>query len=177
MTASPGPAGRDEVVGALLRAAIELFSEHGVRSTSVRQIARAAGVNHGLVHHYFGSKHALLEASLDRLAGAHTELPVGGDGAAAASDRLVDRHWRILAFALLEGEDPSELQRSFPLFEKLVEDRRRAGGDERQIRLEVARAVATGLGWQMFRRLIVTGLGLDERDCAEVDRGIVEQMV
>ncbi len=44
-----------------MKAAKRLFSEQGILAVSVRDIAREAGVTHGLVHHYFGTKEALAE--------------------------------------------------------------------------------------------------------------------
>jgi AcrR family transcriptional regulator len=52
----------------LLRTALLLFSEKGYRSTSVRDIARAAGVNEGLLYHYFASKSDLFRDVLDEYA-------------------------------------------------------------------------------------------------------------
>jgi TetR/AcrR family transcriptional regulator, regulator of cefoperazone and chloramphenicol sensitivity len=43
-------------------AALVLFGEHGYRGTSIRDVARAAGVSPGLVQHHFGSKAGLREA-------------------------------------------------------------------------------------------------------------------
>jgi len=40
-------------------AAIQLFTEHGVKGTSILQIAQAAGVSGGLIRHHFGSKDGL----------------------------------------------------------------------------------------------------------------------
>ena len=54
------PRGRDSVRAALLEAAETLFAEKGPAAVSVRDIAREAGVNHGLVHRHFGSKAGLL---------------------------------------------------------------------------------------------------------------------
>ena len=45
---------------ALIReAALRLFAEHGSERVTLRQIAAAAGVSHGLVVHHFGSKEGL----------------------------------------------------------------------------------------------------------------------
>jgi AcrR family transcriptional regulator len=43
-------------------AALRLFGERGVESTTIRDIARAAGVSGGLVRHHFGSKEELRSA-------------------------------------------------------------------------------------------------------------------
>jgi AcrR family transcriptional regulator len=48
----------------ILAAAREEFSELGYDKTSVRGIAKAAGVDSALVHHYFGTKEQLFEAAI-----------------------------------------------------------------------------------------------------------------
>ncbi|MET7360634.1 TetR family transcriptional regulator [Streptomyces sp. NPDC005562] len=54
------PATRDRILGA----AREEFSERGYEKTSVRGIAKAAGVDPALVHHYFGTKEQVFEAAV-----------------------------------------------------------------------------------------------------------------
>ncbi|MEU6993107.1 TetR family transcriptional regulator [Streptomyces sp. NPDC046465] len=54
------PATRDQI----LRAAREEFSERGYEKSSVRGIAKAAGVDPALVHHYFGTKEQVFEAAI-----------------------------------------------------------------------------------------------------------------
>ncbi|MEU0780728.1 TetR family transcriptional regulator [Streptomyces sp. NPDC006173] len=56
-----GPATRDRI----LDAAREEFSERGYEKTSVRGIAKAAGVDSALVHHYFGTKEQVFEAAVE----------------------------------------------------------------------------------------------------------------
>jgi AcrR family transcriptional regulator len=82
------------------RAAQEAFAEAGFEQASIRGIARRAGVDPALVHHYFGSKEALFVAS--------TQLPEALGGrlpAALSGDRatLGDRLAR-LALSLWEEE-------------------------------------------------------------------------
>ncbi|MEU2772768.1 TetR family transcriptional regulator [Streptomyces sp. NPDC007162] len=48
----------------ILAAAREEFSERGYEKTSVRGIAKAAGVDSALVHHYFGTKEQVFEAAV-----------------------------------------------------------------------------------------------------------------
>ncbi|MFF7472354.1 TetR family transcriptional regulator [Streptomyces sp. NPDC008092] len=48
----------------ILVTAREEFSEHGYEKTSVRAIAKAAGVDSALVHHYFGTKEQIFEAAI-----------------------------------------------------------------------------------------------------------------
>ena len=58
----PGTSGTRE---AILRAAAEEFAEHGYDRATIRCVARRAGVDAALVHHYFGRKPDLFVASLD----------------------------------------------------------------------------------------------------------------
>jgi AcrR family transcriptional regulator len=51
----------------ILRAALELFAEHGLDGVSVRKIAAAAGANVAAVNYYFGSKQALYMRALRRV--------------------------------------------------------------------------------------------------------------
>ncbi|MFD5819791.1 TetR family transcriptional regulator [Streptomyces sp. NPDC059618] len=56
-----GPATRDRI----LEAAREEFSERGYEKTSIRGIAKSAGVDPALVHHYFGTKERVFEAAIE----------------------------------------------------------------------------------------------------------------
>ncbi|MFD0440400.1 TetR/AcrR family transcriptional regulator [Streptomyces chartreusis] len=49
----------------ILDAAREEFAERGYDKTSVRGIAKAAGVDSALVHHYFGTKEQVFEAAVE----------------------------------------------------------------------------------------------------------------
>jgi AcrR family transcriptional regulator len=76
---SGDPAFEDLTARARIRdAAIRLFAERGIDGTTVRDIAREAGVSPGLLRHHFGSKEALREAcdtyALDRLVRFKEEL-------------------------------------------------------------------------------------------------------
>jgi len=51
----------------VLTSASRLFSERGLGQSSVREIAREAGVSLGTVHHYYGSKDDLYEACIDAM--------------------------------------------------------------------------------------------------------------
>ena len=57
------PEGRAEVTAALKSAALTLVIEQG-DSFSIREVAKRANVNHGLVHRHFGSKRGLIAAAI-----------------------------------------------------------------------------------------------------------------
>jgi AcrR family transcriptional regulator len=68
----------------ILRVAAELFSERSYDAVSTEDVARAAGVARGLVHHYFGTKRRLfLEVVRAMLA-----VPDGLDLPPAAGERV-----------------------------------------------------------------------------------------
>ena len=62
----------------LLALAAELFAERGVRTTTVRDIADAAGILSGSLYHHFASKEAMvdeiLRGFLDELFGRYREI-------------------------------------------------------------------------------------------------------
>lgn len=51
----------------ILGSAATLFADQGVGQTSMRQIARTAGVTQATVHHYFGSKDELYASAVDAM--------------------------------------------------------------------------------------------------------------
>ena len=59
----------------ILAAAREEFSERGYEKTSVRGIAKAAGVDSALVHHYFGTKEQVFEAAIEGALAPAFEAP------------------------------------------------------------------------------------------------------
>lgn len=67
--AAPGVSARD----ALLDAAEWLLIAEGFAAATTRRVAETAGVNHGLVHYYFGSMEELFIQVLERLTGVLIE--------------------------------------------------------------------------------------------------------
>jgi AcrR family transcriptional regulator len=72
----------------ILRAALRAFAERGFDGASTRDIASEAGVNHGLIPYYFGSKGKLWQAAVDLAFG---ELKAGFDAVLAERGLLDDR--------------------------------------------------------------------------------------
>jgi len=57
----------------ILDAANALFAERGYDEVSIEDIASAAGVTRGLVHHYFGGRKEVYLALVDRLGNVRVE--------------------------------------------------------------------------------------------------------
>ena len=62
--ARPANADAEATRARILESAVTLFAEHGLGSTSVRDVAGAAEVSLAMVGHYFGSKDELYDACL-----------------------------------------------------------------------------------------------------------------
>jgi TetR/AcrR family transcriptional regulator, cholesterol catabolism regulator len=88
---------------ALIGIAADLFAERGYRSTTVREIAEAAGVLSGSLYHHFDSKESiideLLSSYLDELLATYREIVAEGGSSILVLSRLVhaafgsfDRH-------------------------------------------------------------------------------------
>jgi AcrR family transcriptional regulator len=150
---------------ALIEAATQLFDRRNPGSVSVREIARLAGVNHGLVHHYFGSKQALVQAVLDDLSSkARTSLAAG---TAMDQDSPVLTYTRILGRVMLEESDLTPLPASHPILVQLASLARDVGGlDERSARIRAAQGAALAMGWLLFEPLLVESSGLQGEDPA-----------
>ncbi|MEU2829631.1 TetR family transcriptional regulator [Streptomyces lavendulae] len=70
-------------------AAREVFAERGYDKTSVRGVAKVAGVDPALVHHYFGSKDDLFAAAIEVSMEPALVVPaIVGDGPEGIGERL-----------------------------------------------------------------------------------------
>ena len=157
------PRGAEAVRTSLIDAATQLFAARGPSQVSVREIAETAGVNHGLVHHYFGSKDALLRAALDALArrAAAEMAEWDGEEAVFASGGAVERHGRIVAHLLLEAREPASVQTEFPAVQALLRELRRRGFDEVDARERTAQVTALVLGWHLFEPFLAVAAELE----------------
>lgn len=165
------PRGEQEVKDAVLEAASTLFAEKGPTATSLREIAQAAGVNHGLLHRHFGSKQRLVRAVHDHLAQrlAATD-PFRQATTASALDAFHAlegnrRYWMVLTRAMLDGELDDVLGSDLPGAHRMVDTLRSAIGDDTDLDAgdAMAMAFAFSFGWLLLRDFIqaATGAGDD----------------
>jgi AcrR family transcriptional regulator len=85
---------------ALLDAAERLLVDGGYAGVTTRRLAEEAGVNHGLVHYYFGSNENLLVRALERF----TDRLIARQRDLYASDAPFLEKWRT-AMRYLTGDD------------------------------------------------------------------------
>jgi AcrR family transcriptional regulator len=95
------PVARSAAEGALLDAAERLLVEVGHAGITTRRLAEEAGVNHGLVHYYFGSIENLLARVLERYT---ADLTARQRAMYAAADVPFIEKWRQ-AMRYLVAED------------------------------------------------------------------------
>lgn len=155
------PVGREAVVTALTDAAARLIIEHGTH-VSVRQIAAEAGVNHGLVHAYFGTKQDLLVAAVDQITWrASGEL----DPAGFPPADLAERRGGDLARALarMQLDDLGGLITEHPITTSwrhaLAE--REPDLEPETIDEKVTVAATLALGWAVFGERLCASIGAD----------------
>jgi AcrR family transcriptional regulator len=91
---------------ALLDAAERLLVKEGHTAISTRSVASEAGLNHGLVHYYFGSMGELLVQVLER----YTELLIERQRDMYAQDVPFIEKWRT-AMAYLDSDQASGYQK------------------------------------------------------------------
>ena len=93
----PEASSHSDVREQILSAAERLFATQGFAATTVRQLAEEVGVNPAMVHYYFGSKTALLEAVM-----ASVLEPMAGSIAALdSSDEFRLEKFTALLFAVM----------------------------------------------------------------------------
>jgi len=90
---------RSQAEAALLDAAERLLVQHGHAGITTRRLAAEAGVNHGLVHYYFGSLENLLLRVLERF----TDVMIARQRELYAADVPFLDKWRT-AMRYLEAD-------------------------------------------------------------------------
>ena len=151
-TARPG----HETEQALLDAAERLLVEAGAGGITTRRVAEEAGVNHGLVHYYFGSVEQLLVRVLERF----TERLVERQREMYAADVPFVEKWRT-AMAYLDEDRPYqkiwfELQALAWNRPELQERLARVHEDWRAVLTEAFAPVRENLGLQIPLEALVS---------------------
>ncbi len=164
--------GRD----ALLASAVELFAEHGPASVSIRDVARHAGVNHGLVHRHFGSKDDLLAEAIE--VGSFSLLPGAFAPAGFDIDDVVHamHHGspspRTIARILVDDVAVGRVRPRYPVLSGLLALVRGVPADARPPGLADPRAAAAAaaslvVGSALWGRGLSEAFGLDGDDGVE----------
>lgn len=175
---SARPFGRDDVTAAVIEAAGELFSRHGFDGVSLRDIAKKAGVNHGLIHRHFGSKENLRSRTLQQMADAMLADVVDAeslDELIRRSFQSLKKHenfWRILARTILGGYSTGDMHDRYPIARLMIERVSAAMKDgtlrgDIDPRMLVASMFSFSCGFIMFEPFILASADLDGMEPGE----------
>jgi len=168
-TAGAPDRGREVVRRKLIEAATHLMTIRSPRHVSGRELARQAGVNYGLIHHYFGSKDAVFAHAFKESTEAMAQRwDTGGIVPVNTSDEA--RSYRT--FAKIEvDQDQSPIT---DLLRRIVSGQstvRGCGPDDAEMLGDVAIAAALQFGWGAFEEEIVAALseyGIDREHLREL---------
>ena len=176
--------GRVDVEERLVAAAADLLGEVGPRAMSVRQVAERAGVNHGLVHHYFGGKDGLARAGMKRLVAEHMQWVRGRNEGRSIPSPLAlsgdQRYLRAVVRCVLDGETElalTELTEGVSVPRSAMDAVvARDGRDEPDVetRAVVAATMALEMGWAALEPFILAITGTPAADADLVRRRVKE---
>jgi AcrR family transcriptional regulator len=151
----------------IVRVAVTLFSQHGFRGTTTKEIAHAAGVSEAIIFRHFATKEELYRAIIDHVAcegGIENPQEIVGDAMRRKDDRAVfeglalhalqhhedDKEFqRLLLYAALEGHELAQMfwERTVKEFYEFlgayIEERQRDGA---MIQIEPRVVVRTFIG-------------------------------
>jgi len=174
ITSPGGAAFEDLTARARIRnAALRYFTEYGFDRTTIRDIARAAGVSPGLVRHHFGSKDELRQACdayalkalhtyADR---ALTDEGLNDPKTTGEARDLLNPYQRYLARALIDQSEAAA-----QIFDEMVAvteqylqriDKQRPDPPVADLRTRAAVTVAMALGVPAFQAQISRSIGTD----------------
>ena len=119
------PQGKTAVMAAITAATAELISERGTKSITLRDIARKANVNHGLIIRHFGTKEKLVKAvglsmvnSMFEEARDRKENPLD---TLFSWDNRYSMNIRAIVRIMLDDHDGAPLVDAKPLIDRLLD--------------------------------------------------------
>ena len=124
----------DGAAAAILVAAAQLFSARSPSKVTLREIAEQAGVNYGLIHHYYGTKDAILAELIRHASEAGAASMQGTTSLVEALAALVDvnssgTHIRMLASVILGDSAAARSFAASPAIRHLTALAAEAGGE------------------------------------------------
>lgn len=119
----------------ILRAALEVFGDHGERGASLKEIADRVGMSQAGVLHYFGSREELLVAALEERDAQSGRATAGiaspGEVLASTAARNADHRGLVDLFVTLSAAASDPTHPAHPFFTRRYD--------------ELTRSLATGL--------------------------------
>jgi TetR/AcrR family transcriptional regulator, fatty acid metabolism regulator protein len=176
----------------ILDAAIRVFAEHGYHGARVGDIAKDAGVAHGLLYHYFASKDDVLRTIFVENWG---EL-IARFRAVEASDepareklegitKILLRTWRNdpalvtvmvreVARSQLLQEQVEDVREAFAILQRVIEEGQAAGTFRRDVDARLASWLVYGGLEEVLTGWVLGQLPDSEEDVARAERTAIE---
>lgn len=181
-------AGSEVTAQQLERAALELLDRDGVLAgLNLREVADLAGVNRGLVYHYFGSRRSLLRAALRRNAQERRAAALLSEKPARFAARVRQalrgylRHAstvRLIILLLLDGDAELILMPMRDLTQQQLRADNDAGllaGDADPVALH-AFLQAVGIGYAVTRARLAKEFGVGMRELDSRFTALLERL-
>lgn len=179
---------REETELALKRAALDLLERDGVLAgLNLRELADAAGVNRGLVYHYFGSRQEILRTALRQdFERRMKEVRSGGRlrfrERWAHLLRTLIRHRRAIGIATLLHLDRDPSVRMMPIRDEtraLLERDQRAGVLPEGIDLDALHVALSSMafGYSLFRGRFAKETGRSVRDLDRAVEAVLAELL
>ena len=162
----------------LVEAGAALLVDKAPTAISGRAIAGEAGVNYGLIHHYFGSKDEVLRRSLefhrDRVGVGSIDQGRDIYFSMQAAPALL----RAAAWSALDPDHPFE-GTPFPVGGNMLANHCRTNEVEPtvSIRVSVLVSTVTQLAWTLFKQPLANTLGHDIDDLQPVAAGLLHSII
>lgn len=159
----------------LANAALKLLDKNGILAgLNLREVADEAGVNRGLVYHYFGGSRDLLRSALrkdasDRMTEMSPSLLSSLGARATAYIRTMVKQADWVRVVIILTLDHDERVKVLPLKDRVLPDlleRQRRGELKPDIDIEAYHVLhaASGYGYALIRTNIARELGVDVDD-------------
>ena len=176
----------------ILAAARDLFARHGVDGVSVRQIAAAAGINHALVHRYFGTKDEMVAAIMLGEAKALGEMATPEADAETSLASMMEAFtyftgegrtsMLLMLRAELDGLTPERIFDEAPLrplrlLAGWIEQNRAPGAPPLDPRVAAMVVGAVLFGLTAAQPLLAAGVGLEDQPPDDVLRSCLQGVV
>ena len=170
--------GRAHVENHLVAAAVELLADRTPASISGRQLASRAGVNYGLIHHYFGSASEVLAQASRQM---RDQFYAAESGSGSMPDFFSMRDYpgyvRALTHVALDAKLALEGDH-FPVVGALLDRyRSRYGEPGPSQRCRYLLVAAAQLAWSLFEPLFETALRRDMRELEPLAATLLARML
>jgi AcrR family transcriptional regulator len=184
--------GRPEKRKRILEAAVRVFAERGYHGARVADVAREAGVAHGLLYHYFGSKEELVQTIfrenwgelVDRFQAVETSDEPAAEKLAGIAKMLL-RTWRndpdlvtvmvrdVARSPRLQGQ-VDELGKAFAIVQRIVEQGQAEGSFRRDLDPRLASWVLYGGLEEVLTGWVLGTLPDGDAELAHAERTAIE---